>query len=302
MNARYAVAGISKQAVQQARTRRAGATASHDALLAQARLLRQQHPRLGLRKLYHLLHPEQIGRDRFIALATAAGLALPRVRSGQKTTQTSRFRQFPNLIAGAILTDINQVWVSDITYYRLGRGFYYITLLMDLYSRLILGACAAPSLHAHWSVAVLKQALAVRGVPAPASGGEEADRLIHHSDRGSQYLSAAYLELLAAAGVAVSTCSSVYDNAHCERLNGILKQEYLDCWRIDAPAQLHRALKTAVRLYNTQRPHQQLALRTPVDFEQYLAATPLAEHPPMRIATEQCTPGHPHGRTTPNTR
>jgi putative transposase len=278
----YAIAGLSKQAAQQARIRHTQRTVDTEELLRHIRRLRQDHPRLGLRKLYHLLHPKPVGRDRFIALASEAGLALPTVRSRRKTTQAVRKRRFANLVAGQTLDDINQVWVSDITYYSLGSDFYYITLLMDLYSRMILGACAAPSLHAHWSVALLQEALTMRAITAPAAGAAPT-RLIHHSDRGTQYLSDAYLQLLDEAGVLVSTCSSVYDNAHSERLNGILKQEYLDCWVINTPADLHTALQKAVRLYNDQRPHHALALRTPSAFELYLAATPRSEHPPMTI-------------------
>lgn len=255
------------------------------------RRLRQEQPRLGLRKLYTIIQPEQVGRDRFMALATGAGLALRPVRSRRRTTRPVTDRRFPNLIAGRTLNDVNQVWVSDITYYRVADDFYYITLLMDLYCRSILGACVAPTLHAHWSVELLRSALTARGIPIaetipselPDTNAINQNRLIHHSDRGSQYLSDAYLHVLRQANVAVSTCTNVYDNAHCERLNGIIKQEYLDCWPISTPAELNAALAKAVRLYNQKRPHTNLGLRTPCAFQEYLADTPLEQHPRMAI-------------------
>jgi transposase InsO family protein len=294
MNVLYAYAGISKQAHQQWRIDQLQRDCDDEQVIAQIRQQRLLHPRMGLRKLHGLLALESgidVGRDRFIAVAMAAGLGVDRAVNRRRTTYgvNSRYR---NLLVGTTLTDVNQVWVSDITYYWVGRGFSYLTLLMDLYSRKIVGACAAQSLHAHWSVATLKQALIARQIHSET-------RLIHHSDRGSQYLSKDYLEVLAQRQVAVSTCEIVYENAHAERVNGIIKQEYLDAWRIDSHRALLESLPIAIERYNTGRPHGRLANRTPEAFEEYLTRLPIAEHPPMPIWPQQPLVNLTEGVTVP---
>ena len=289
MNDLFAIVGISKQAHAQALQAKKKSNNKKETILAQIRAIRLDHPRMGLRKLYARIKPDGIGRDAFIALASDAGLAVRRVRNPMKTTRASRYQRFPNLIAGTTLNDLNQVWVSDITYYRLNQRHFYITLIMDLYSRRILGACVAPGLHADWLIALLQTTIESRlGKPHASAPSEQttARQLIHHSDRGSQYRSDGYLRTLAEANIAVSSAMNVLDNAHNERLNGIIKQEYLDCWAITTQEELEQAVAKIVERYNTERPHFSLALRTPMDFEAYLQETPIDEHPRMTITPE----------------
>lgn len=278
----YAAAGLSKQGHSQWLARATHRQSDELEVVTQIRRLRIEHPRMGLRKLHSLYQPaggRALGRDRFIAVGVNAALSLPRALNRQRTTYAVH-SEYPNHLIGRALTNVNQVWVSDITYYHVGNRFSYITLLMDLYSRKILGACAEQSMHAHWSVAVLAQALADRQITGDS-------HVIHHSDCGSQYMSKDYLALLQRYGVSVSTCEIVYENAHAERINGIIKQEYLDAWRIDSHEMLQQALARAVGSYNHSRPHGSLGRRSPIAFEEMLGRTPIAEHPPMPIWPQQ---------------
>lgn len=282
MNQLYCCVGISKQAHQQWRVDHDRRDCDSQQVIAHILKHRELHPRMGLRKLHGLYDSASgadVGRDRFIAVAMAAGLGVARSVNRQRTTYavSSVYR---NLLVGKTLTDVNQVWVSDITYYWVGRAFSYISLLMDLYSRKIVGACAAPSMHAYWSVTTLNEALLARDIHTDSG-------LIHHSDRGSQYLSKDYLGALAQLQVAVSTSAIVYENAHAERINGIIKQEYLDAWGIDSHAALLESLPIAVERYNTGRPHGRLANTTPDAFEDYLTTLPIDEHPRMLIWPQQ---------------
>lgn len=282
----YAAAGFSKQAHRQWQAQQQQRESEHGAVQGAVSehigRLRIEHPRIGLRKLHGLYQPASgahLGRDRFIAMGVKAGLGVPRAVNRQRTTYAVDAASC-NQLVGRSLTDANQVWVSDITYYRVADRFSYITLLMDLYTRKILGACAAESMHAHWSVAVLQQALVDRQISSDS-------RLIHHSDCGSQYMSKDYLGLLDAYCVSLSTCEIVYENAHAERVNGIIKHEYLDAWRIDSHAVLRQSLGRAIASYNRSRPHGSLGGQSPMAFEEMLAATPIGDHPPMPIWPSQ---------------
>lgn len=278
----YQQAGLSKQAHEQWLTHQSQRQEHDEQIRGFILEQRLVHPRMGLSKLHGLFlqySEVSLGRDRFIAIATAAALGLPRTVNRQRTTYAVD-SSYANLLVGKTVTDVNQVWVSDITYYRVGGGFSYITLLMDLYSRRIVGSYVARSMHACWSVAALQQGLLERRITI-SSG------LIHHSDQGSQYLSGTYLAMLASYGVAVSTAEIVYENAHAERVNGIIKQEYLDAWRIDSHSQLIDSLTLAVQRYNSSRPHGSLGGRSPETFENYLKRLPIDEHPSMPIWPQQ---------------
>ena len=119
------------------------------------------------------------------------------------------------------MIDVNQVWVTDITYFRILDRFYYISLMMDLYSRKVISYCAAPTLEAIHSLDVLKNALLNRALTS-------YEGLIHHSDKGVQYFYNPYTELLEKNKIKISTCAMVLENSHAERLNSIIKNEYLE--------------------------------------------------------------------------
>jgi len=253
-------AGISRQAYYQARRRQAQREVAEAQILSLVRMLRVRQPRLGTRKLWVRLRPLlaqeglSIGRDQLFTLLRRAGLLVSRKRGGRRTTWAGTLR-VPNRIAGITLTRINQVWVTDITYLPLQNGrFVYLFVVMDLYSRAILGWTVAETLEAHYALTALHQAV-------QQAGNADLRGLIHHSDHGVQYTSHGYQDALTERGILCSMgeVGNSYDNAYAERVIGILKQEYgLDLPFVDL-AQVQTVSAESIHLYNWERPHQALA-------------------------------------------
>jgi len=240
--------------------------------------LRIMHPQMGAKKMYWLLRPESIGRDKFIALAVANGYGVQITKNYQITTQNSRIYKYKNLVNGLVLFDINNLWVSDITYFQLGDTYYYLTFIEDVYSRRILGSIAYPTLQARANLYALNIALKTRDI-------ESYDNLIHHSDRGVQYTSKEYVNALESRNISISMCDSVYENTHIERVNGIIKNEYLHHWTINDFSTLKQKLKLAVFLYNNERPHWCLEKLTPSQYENYIKELPFSERKGLHMYT-----------------
>ena len=238
---------------------------------------RRELPRLGGLKLHHLLKADlramgiKLGRDRFFDVLRAEDLLVERRRSRTRTTDSfHRFRIWPNRVKGLAIVRPEQVWVADITYIRLRRGFAYLFLLTDAYSRKIVGWTLGETLETRWGLAAL--GMAVKGVDGPPAG------LIHHSDRGVQYCSGDYVKALKNEGIEISMAEAgnPYENAIAERVNGILKDEFLlDRTQEDVEA-ARRGVRQAVRAYNTLRPHRSIALMTPA--EKHREAAPPEPH------------------------
>ncbi|MEL6607176.1 MAG: DDE-type integrase/transposase/recombinase [Bacteroidota bacterium] len=221
--------------------------------------IRAAHPRLSARKMYSMLQPEGLDRDQFEAFCLSQGYRVSFRRAYHRTTNSYGVKRFPNLLLDKELTGVNQAWVGDITYYRIGEQFYYLTLLMDLWSRYLVGyGVSSRLLASQTSIRALQMAFRGRGKP----GG-----LILHSDGGGQYYSNEYLSLTAGTGILHSMGSSVYENGAAERLNGIIKSEYLSAYYPRNYGALQRCIARAVRHYN-ERPHQCLGLMSPQAYEQ----------------------------------
>lgn len=260
MNQVYGYLSYSKQAFHQKLERQLREEEHFSLLLPIIRELREEHPGVAARELYLILRPEQMGRDKFEQLCFAHGFKLERNRAYHRTTDSSGVIRFENLLAGLELSGINQAWSSDITYYRIGEGFYYITFIMDLFSRRIVGYSVSQRLLTEQTtLPALEMALAKR---APAAG------LIFHSDGGGQYYSKAFLELTQKAGISNSMCALVYENAHAERLNGTIKNQYLIHYKPLSYQDLVKMTERAVNNYNVIRPHKSLKKLTPAAFEQ----------------------------------
>ena len=237
---------------------------SQELVLGMVLRIRSLMPRVGGKKLYFMLRDEmdsmgiKMGRDKFFSLLRANGLLIGRKRSFTRTTDSyHRFRVHKNLIKDLVIDRPCQVYVSDITYIRLGRKkFCYLFLLTDAFSRKIVGWCLAPDLSITGGLTALKMAMDGRG----GNG-----TLIHHSDRGIQYCSKDYVKLLVENGVSISMTEEnhCYENALAERVNGILKDEFLLDQTFDNIKSARAAVKQAVGTYNTFRPHWSLGLRTP---------------------------------------
>jgi len=245
--------------------RRARQRAEVDALLMEQLVKgeRMLQPRLGGRKLIKILGPVlenegiKLGRDRFFDILREKGLLVPPLpKSPCTTTFEPCLPVFHNLVATLELTGPNQAWAADITYIRTDEGFLYLSLITDMWSRKIVGFHVGSSFETEGALSALAMALASLRCGA---------KPVHHSDRGCQYASHLYTGTLREAGLHVSMTeeSRCYENAIAERVNGILKQEYYlgCCFRNKNQAKT--AVKQAVYLYNTRRPHKSLDYETP---------------------------------------
>ncbi len=231
--------------------------------MEQVQVERRRHPKMGVRKLIVNIRPFleemgiSMGRDRLFAVLRERGLLVKRSLRWAKTTNSRHgFFVFPNLIRHIEPSVINQVWVSDLTYIRTEEGFLYLSLVMDGYSRKIIGYAVSDTLEAEGCLRALKMAL--KELPAEACP-------IHHSDRGIQYCCKDYLRLLEERHclISMTEMNHCYENAKAERLNGILKSEYALGETFRDKQQAIRAAHEAVVLYNRFRPHTQLCFLTP---------------------------------------
>ena len=274
----FLLCGISKQAHSQA-LKRAKVLRNKEALyLGFMYEIRDLHPGMGLRKMYEQFQPEAIGRDAFISLGLREGLRLRTISNPSRTTWSVKSNRYDNLLGGKKFTAVNQIWASDIFYFQIGTRHYYVVLIMDVYSRRIVGYSAADNLRAENNIAALRMALSLRGID------DYDGQLIHHSDRGSQYISDDYTNLLEDFGVRISMCTDVLENAHMERANGTIKNDYLARWNITKPYTLAEYLKKAVNNYN-HRAHDSLSKKTPIEFETYVKELAEEKKPVLEIFT-----------------
>lgn len=230
--------------------------------------IRRKMPMIGGKKLYRMLAEDleklsgSVGRDKFFGILRKNDLLIKRRRRYAKTTNSRHwFYVYGNLIKDRTVDGPNQVFVADITYLRLKDGFCYLALVTDIYSRKIVGYDVSSSLSIDGALRAIKMALA--GIPV--SSGEGGTKLIHHSDRGIQYCSHEYTNLLKEHGVDISMgeAGNPYDNAIAERVNGILKTEFLlDSTFPDLQAAA-RAVREAITIYNNLRPHMSIGYQTP---------------------------------------
>ena len=265
MNSIYQIVGISKQGFHQRMERILSKLELKAQLLPLLVKVRQDHPCMSARKIYYLLRPEGIGREGFIRWAYEEGFKLVKKKRLQLTTDSSGTHRFPNLIAGQEFTGVNQAWVSDITYYPMGDRCYYITLIMDLYSRRITGSHLSTSLQTeHTTLPALRKAIRSRG-------NQCVKGLIFHSDGGGQYYSKSFLRLTGKCKTKNSMSCQVLENAHAERLVGVIKNDYLKPYHPTSFENLSNSLSKAVRMYNEQKPHGALDNLNPVQYESKLS-------------------------------
>jgi putative transposase len=276
----YAVLDTSRQALRQFMRRR---DAYEDAVYSAEGMLlahRADHGGLGLEKAYFMIQPEGLGRDAFVREMTLLGHSLERKRNYYRTTRSNGLR-YPNLVKLLTIIGLNRVWQSDTTYYRIGDRYYYLTFILDVYSRLIVGYSVSDNLKAKANIEALKMAFRYRK-------GMNLRELIFHSDGGSQYRSEAFVEVLRSQGISSSMCMKALDNAYAEKLNDVIKNEYLVYWQIDNFVKLKRCVKKAVDNYNKVRHHGQLPLRVaPLEFEHYLRDSKMHKPPLLLIRDGQ---------------
>lgn len=258
--------GISRQAYYQGRQRNAERAQRAETVVKLVNERRLRQPRLGTRKLHHLLGESLaqagagLGRDAMFDVLRNARMLVPTRRAYHKTTDSHhRFRCHPNLVKEGPeqikVTRSEQLWVADITYLPTEDKFVYLSLVTDAYSRKIVGWHVHPSLQTEEVAQAMKMAL---------RGRQTRAQLIHHSDRGIQYCSTHYQALHRRHGVRCSMTDGYdcYQNALAERVNGILKSEFL----LTRPADLKQASRMvdqSIHIYNHERPHLSLKMQTP---------------------------------------
>lgn len=224
--------------------------------------IRMQMPRLGTRKLYYLLKSKfnesgiKVGRDAFFDYLRLENMLIKPKKNYTKTTNSRHWlRKFPNLMKGLKVEQAEQVFVSDITYLKSRERTHYLSLVTDLYSKKIMGYKLSDDMSTENVVQALKMAISQR---------KTNNALIHHSDRGLQYCSSIYqLELKNNAIIPSMTDGyDCYQNAVAERINGILKQEFL-IQTCNSGQELAILIKESINTYNKIRPHLSLNMKTP---------------------------------------
>lgn len=242
---------------------------TRDIVLQEVSKIRTDLPGSGTRKLHYMLldilkeHNIAVGRDYLFDLMAASGLLITRRRRRFITTDSNHWmKKYENLIALEQITRPEQAWVSDITYLRLNSNFVYLSLITDAYSRQIMGYHLQNDLSTEGCLQALKMAITKRETSNLP--------LMHHSDRGSQYCSKAYVDVLKNDNIAISMTKNgdPYENAMAERVNGILKTEFnIDC-NTGSFENLKAKLNKVISSYNTIRPHASLGYLTPVQAHQ----------------------------------
>jgi putative transposase len=245
-------------------------------IIQQVLRIRERQMYVGTRKLLLMLapflleHKLQTGRDSLFALLDEYNLLVRKRKSRVPRTTFSNhwMRKYSNLAAGMVVLAPNKLWVSDITYIVLKNDFAYLSLVTDAYSRMVVGYCLSKTLHAEGCVKALK--MAIKQLPKDS-------RLVHHSDRGSQYCSFEYVEQLKYRKIAISMTqnSDPRENAIAERVNGIIKQELLLA-SYDRFGDACTAIKEAVDIYNNERLHSSVGQLTP--FEAHTMTGELKRH------------------------
>lgn len=255
--------GKTRHAYYDSLWRKESSLVKEDVILQEVAAIRKELPRLGTRKLHHLLqsalatHEISLGRDYLFDLLSEHKLLI-RQRKRKAITTDSRhwMRKYSNLVKGIDVTRPEQVWVSDITYIRLNNQWGYLSLITDAYSRKIMGYSFRQDLAAEGCIDALKMALSNRLYNEP---------IIHHSDRGSQYCSHHYVALLIKNNIAISMTQNgdPYENALAERVNGIIKAEFNLYTSSLGFQETGKKVNRSIKSYNELKPHASCDYLTP---------------------------------------
>lgn len=224
---------------------------------------RKLMPRTGGRKLLLHIQPHlpaelYLGRDSFFEFLREQGLLIRKRRYRARTTYSNHWlHKYPNLIREFVPEKAHQLWVSDITYIETKEGFGYLNLITDAYSRKIIGWDLGATLEAKHTVKALQ--MAINQMPKGIKG------VIHHSDRGVQYCCSDYVKVLTKNHFQISMTENgdPRENAIAERVNGILKDEWLNQMKLTSIMQATNQIEQIIRIYNQNRLHSSLDMRTP---------------------------------------
>jgi transposase InsO family protein len=255
--------GLSRQSYYKGLKKAVHAALDKEKVLLLVKDRRKLLLREGGRKLHKYLYKDfktmglKIGRDKLFDILREVGMLVrPRKNYVHTTRSSHHFYIYANQASELVPTAINQLWVSDITYIRTREGFMFLALITDAYSRKIVGHDISDSLELEGCLRALK--MAMTDLPA-------GHNLVHHSDRGVQYCSYDYTDLLKENGIKISMAAkgNCYENALAERVNGILKQEFFLDETFAGKAKAIKASKQAIKLYNQVRLHTSIGYSTP---------------------------------------
>ena len=277
MNAVYKISGLTKQAFHKHVALQRDRSEELAELQVQVDEIRNLHPGCGLEKLYDTLKPDWMGRDKFISTFMAMGYRVRKKVNFTRTT-TPTWMRYPNLIEGLLVWDQNRVWQTDITYFNVSGSFCYLVFIVDIYTKVIRGYQVSDHMRAEANLQALQMAI---------KGEKNISGLIHHSDRGSQYVDTQYRDHLKHHNVLISMGMIAQDNAYAERINGTIKNEYLHYRNIRTLSDLKKEVKRAVEHYNERRIHRHLpGKQTPRQFEKQLVHLSTQNRPKVIVYTE----------------
>jgi len=263
MNMLFKSVGISKQAFHQKLARIRRIKSEQGQILFLIYQIREDHPTMGARDMYFKLKPQTMGRDTFEQFCKAEGLISTAKKNRIRTTDSAGVIRFDNLLTGLDICCLNQVWQSDITYYEVNGCFYYITFVEDSLSRRIIGYHVSRRLTTERTTLPALQKAIRRRIKEDVN----LKGIIIHSDGGGQYYDKAFLKLTGKYELVNSMCSYAWENGKVERLNGVIKNNYLKHREITGFEDLKKEVDRSVYLYNYEKPHIQLQRKTPVEYE-----------------------------------
>ena len=282
LNKLYQSIGLSKQAFHQRMDRYLQKRSIEEQILLLVHRVREDHPTMGLRDIYFKITPIGIGRDPFEILCKQSGLMVERTHNLRRTTDSSGVIRFDNLLTGLVINKPNQVWQSDITYFELNQRYYYITFIIDAFTRVIVGYAVSRRLKTEQTTLPALQKAIKSRIDLNAS----IDALIFHSDGGGQYYDKDFLLLTKKYQIRNSMCQYPWENGKAERINGVIKNNYLIHRSIHSFEQLQTEVDRSVLLYNTDKPHSKLQRKSPNQFEkEYLCINNGIENT-NRVSTE----------------
>jgi len=226
--------------------------------------IREDHPSMGMRDLYFKILPESMGRDAFESFCKLNNLWSKKPKNYRRTTDSSGVIRFDNLLQTMTINSIDQAWQSDITYYEINSTFYYITFIIDSYSRRIVGYNTSKRLNTEQTtLPALQMALKTRK-------NKNMEGLVFHSDGGGQYYSKAFLDITSKQKMRNSMCEYAWENGKAERINGTIKNNYLTHRKIENFEDLVKEVDRSVLLYNSEKPHIALNRKSPTTYEKEL--------------------------------
>jgi len=254
--------GYSRQAYYQYNNKEYEDFAGKEIILEFVRDKRTISPKIGARKLLVMMQKEKNlplpGRDKLLSWLREEDLLVKtRIRRCSTTDSSHHYYKYTNLIRDFVPYRRNQLWVTDITYIQTQQGFTYLNLITDAYSRKIVGWRLAPTLGAKYSIEALNMAI--------DNAEDDISGLIHHSDRGIQYCCFKYTDILKEKEINISMTESgdPLENAIAERVNGILKQEWINRLNFKDIEEANLFISKIIDFYNNERPHSSIDMLTP---------------------------------------